>query len=158
MIRLKLDKTDMDLLLANADLGGLCFAYEEKKIKSHADTSAEIFDVLDLIESKRELLIEGKGYIELSNSQMVTLLTAVRSAFHLLMKNDKDLLMEVLVSATPEFVTVEFGKLTTAAQSAHIILDYLEVSCSEEVLKMWMAERRCTAHVMYESLVQKFSN
>lgn len=154
MIRLKMDTLHSNLVLANADLGGLAFAYQEKMTNdTEGLISQDIFNVVNKIEDQFD---EG-GYAELKDSEMVTLLLAIRSAFETLIQNNPRVLRRVLVNGDSRFSeTPIVGDLSRAARNAHVVLDYLEVNAPKKVMNMWLDERRSSANSMLEDLTKAF--
>lgn len=155
MIRLKLDSVHTNLVLANADLGGLAFAYQEKLEDMDCDISESVFRVTRKIEDQGE----ENGFVELKDSEMVTLLLAIRSAFETLMCNNPKVIRRVLANGDSRFSEIPImSDLTHAARNAHVVLDFLECNAPKKVLNMWIEERKDSAHRMLDEITERFND
>ena len=156
MTTFKMDEPNLQVLIATADLGAMAFAYSDE----HDDTengcnfASNVEKVTgDMINSYED----NNHKVTLSNDDYLILLTAVRGAFEAFMSLSEEGIRKMLDGFFPRHEVKQIDR-KKMAHTAHILLDFLECHATNDVLVMWIKERKNSSVGMLEMVTDAYSN
>lgn len=158
-ITFKMDKPNMEVLLATADLGALAFSYGDRVFPDKGDAGINFSLSVDQVaERVVESFEENDQKVYLTNADYIILLIAIRGAFEAFMSLSKGGIQRMLTMSGDSFVEINYERVDRKkmAHTAHILLDFLECHASQEVLSMWIEERRNASITMLDKVTDSY--
>ena len=155
MTTFKMDESNLQVLIATADLGAMAFAYsdEQEKTENGCEFASTVErgtgDMIDSFE-------DNNHKVTLSKDDYIVLLIAVRGAFEAFMSLSDGGIKRMLRLFNKKFDEINQIDRKKMAHTAHILLDFLECHATNDVLVEWIEERKNTAIGMLEVVTDAY--
>ena len=157
MTTFKMDEPNLQVLIATADLGAMAFAYsdENDETKNGCDFASSVGKVTgDMIDSYED----NNHKVTLSKDDYIVLLIAVRGAFEAFMSLSDGGIKRMLRLFNRKFDEIKQIDRKKMAHTAHILLDFLECHATNDVLVMWIKERKNSSVGMLKMVTDAYDN
>ena len=162
-----LGNMETKVIAATVELGVAAYVNEVERNTSWHDTDlvmAMADRVTGLTDKMCKLREENEGKefkVKVNEEEYIDLLLACRTCFELMIGPPDRIVWEALRTAHPNKSIEDIDSKTnnmdrrTVAQTAHVVLDYLECYAPPNVLKEWMKHKKAPAISMFDSLAER---
>tara|TARA_Y100000310_G_scaffold173853_1_gene173992 strand:- start:51 stop:542 length:492 start_codon:yes stop_codon:yes gene_type:complete len=157
MTTFKMDETNLQVLIATADLGAMAFAYGDHCFPDKCGSGAKFADTVNRVTGEiMDSFEENNCKVTLNDDEYVVMLIAVRGAFEAFMSLSEGGLKRMLNMFTDKLQGCEKSDRKKMAHTAHVVLDFLECHATPKVMSEWIKERRDSARTMLENVTDAY--
>ena len=166
-----LGSVESKVIAATADIGVAAYINEVEKDDPPEHIVSEVMFLADrvtnLTEKMHKLGVKNKKKnfkVSVSEEEYIDLLLACRTCFELMIGPPDRVVWEAIKTVLPWVSPEEILHKTeemdrrNVAQTAHVVLDYLECYAPPNVLDSWMKHKKPPAISMFESLVEQYDD
>ena len=165
-----LGNMETKVIAATVELGVAAYVNEVERNTSWHDTDlvmAMADRVTGLTDKMCKLREENEGKefkVKVNEEEYIDLLLACRTCFELMIGPPDRVVWEAIKTVLPWVRPEEILHKTeemdrrNVAQTAHVVLDYLECYAPPNVLDSWMKHKKPPAISMFESLVEQYDD